>query len=71
MAGRTTRYRRTSGYVPYGDRRFFVEADHRPDPDLGVLTELFIRLALERVADARELRDRKANPSTLKSRSHH
>lgn len=67
---RLDRDRRTSGYVPYGDRRFFVEADHRPDPDLGVLTELFIRLALERVADARELRDRKANPSTLKSRSH-
>ena len=69
MAGRTTRYRRTSGYVPYGDRRFFVEADHRPDPDLGVLTELFIPLALDRVAGARDLRDGKANPSPLNSRS--
>lgn len=70
MAGRKPRYRRTSGYVPYGDRRFFVEADHRREPDLGVLTELFIRLALERVADARELRDREATPTTLKPRSH-
>lgn len=70
MAGREPRYRRTSGYVPYGERRFFVEADHRHEPDLGVLTELFIRLALERVADAREQREREAAPSTLKPRSH-
>lgn len=70
MAGPKSRYRRTSGYVPYADRRFFVDADHRPEPDLGVLTELFIRLALERVADAREQRENEATPSTLKPRSH-
>lgn len=70
MAGRKPRYQRTTQYVPYAERRFFVEANHRPEPDLGVLTELFIRLALERVADAREQRQESANPSTLKPRSH-
>ena len=50
MMGRKRRYERTTGYVPYEERRFFVDAVHRPEPDLGILTELFIRLALERVA---------------------
>ncbi|HQZ84925.1 MAG TPA: hypothetical protein PLB21_04765 [Actinomycetota bacterium] len=70
MAGRKTRYQRTTQYVPYAERRFFVDANHRSEPDLGVLTELFIRLALERVADAREQRQAGAIPSTLKPRSH-
>lgn len=70
MADPKPRYQRTTSYVPYGERRFFVDADHRPEPDLGLLTELFIRLALERVTDAREQRERTADPSTLKPRSH-
>ncbi len=70
MADRKSRYQRTTPYVPYAERRFFVDADHRPEPDLGILTELFIRLALTRVADAREQREADANPSTLKPRSH-
>jgi len=70
MAGRKPRYQRTTQYVPYVERRFFVDANHRPEPDLGVLTELFIRLALERVADARKQRQAEAIPSTLKPRSH-
>ncbi|WP_447587985.1 hypothetical protein [Microbacterium lacticum] len=68
--GRKRRYERTTGYVPYEERRFFVDAVHRPEPDLGILTELFIRLALERVAAARKQREDQALPSTLKSRSH-
>lgn len=70
MMGRKRRYERTTGYVPYEERRFFVDAVHRPEPDLGILTELFIRLALERVAAARKQREDQSLPSTLKSRSH-
>lgn len=68
--GRRRPYQRRTGYVPYEDRRFFVDAVHRPEPDLRILTELFIRLALERVADARQQREAEAAPSTLKPRSH-
>jgi len=67
---RRKRYERRTGYVPYAERRFYVDAVHRSEPDLGVLTELFIRLALERVAEAREQRTRRAIPSSLKPPSH-
>ncbi len=67
---RRKRYERRTGYVPYAERRFYVDAVHRPEPDLGVLTELFIRLALERVAEAREQRTRGAMPSSLKPPPH-
>ena len=64
------RYQRRTGYVPYAERRFYVDASHRPEPDLGILTELFIRLALERVAEAREQRENTALPSTRKPQTH-
>lgn len=62
---RRRRYQRQTGYVPYAERRFYVDAVHRPEPDLGTLTELFIRLALERVAEAREQREGEILPSSL------
>lgn len=67
---RTKRYEGRTGYVPYAERRFFVDAVHRPEPDLGVLTELFIRLTLERVAEAREQREGAKPPSSFKSPQH-
>lgn len=67
---RTKRYERRTGYVPYTERRFYVDAVHRPEPDLGVLTELFIRLALERVTEAREQREGAKPPSSFKAPQH-
>ncbi|GAA3595503.1 hypothetical protein GCM10022198_19190 [Klugiella xanthotipulae] len=68
--GRTRVYQRTTDYVPRDERVLTVRAVHRTEPDVGKLTEAFIRLALQRVTDARAAREEKAPPSSLKPGTH-
>lgn len=64
-------YRRKTDYVPREERSLQVRAVHREEPDVDKLTEAFIRLALQRVADARTARGEAALPSSLKPGTHH
>ncbi|WP_022886116.1 hypothetical protein [Glaciibacter superstes] len=68
--GRTRVYRRKTDYVPRDERALTVRAVHREEPDVGKLTEMIIRLALQRVADARTSREEAALPSSLKPGTH-
>lgn len=63
---RKTAYQRKTGYTPHSERVLFVDATHRPSPDLGRLSEVFIRLALQRVGEARTERESTALPAELK-----
>ncbi|TQL86253.1 hypothetical protein [Microbacterium saperdae] len=47
-----------------------VRAVHRDEPDVDKLAEMFIRLALQRVTDARTARESTAAPSSLKPPVH-
>lgn len=69
--GRARRpYRRKTDYVPRDERRLSVRAVHRDEPDVDKLAEMFIRLALQRVTDARTARENTAAPSSLKPPVH-
>lgn len=63
-------YRRKTDYLPRDERVLTVRAVHREEPDVGKLTEMFIRLALQRVTDARKAREEAALPSSLKPGIH-
>jgi hypothetical protein len=65
--GRRRPYTRKTDYVPQEDRRFIARPVHREEPDLSKLTEAFVRLALQRVADARQEREQTRRPSTVKA----
>lgn len=70
MGRRKRSYQRKTDYVPRAERVISVRAVHRDEPDVDKLAEMFIRLALQRVADARRAREDAAAPSSLKPEAH-
>lgn len=63
-------YQRKTNYVPREERQFTVRPVFRGEPDIDKLKELFIRLALQRVAEARAARSAATGPAALKPGIH-